>query len=47
MFDKDVQRTFKVSAKRFIENYRKGKYDDRDDREFMSLLMLLPFAGYS
>lgn len=47
MFDKEVRQTFKVSAKQFIENYRKGKYDDRDDCELMSLLMLLPFTDYS
>ncbi len=47
IFDKAVFDTFGISAKRFIDNYRAGQYDDRDDCDLMSILMLLPFTGYS
>jgi hypothetical protein len=47
IFDKTVYATFGISAKEFIDNYRAGKYEDRDDCDLMSILMLLPFTGYS
>jgi hypothetical protein len=47
IFDKTVFGTFGISAKEFIDNYRAGKYKDRDDCDLMSVLMLLPFTGYS
>jgi len=47
IFDKSLAKSFGISAKEFIDNYRAGKYEDRDDCDFMSLLMLLPFTCYS
>jgi hypothetical protein len=47
IFNDIVNNTFGISAKDFIKNYRAGKYADRDDCDLMSILMLLPFTGYS
>lgn len=47
IFDKAVLTAFGISAKEFIDNYRAGRYENRDDCDLMSVLMLLPFTGYS
>ncbi len=47
LFDSTVQENFGIKASEFIKNYQAGSYEDRDDCDMMSLLMLLPFTGYS
>jgi hypothetical protein len=47
LFNRTVKSTLGISAVEFISNYQSGKYEDRDDCDIMSLLMLLPFTGYS
>lgn len=47
LFDQSVEETLGIDSSQFITNYQKGAYEDRDDCDIMSLLMLLPFTGYS
>ncbi|MBZ0189081.1 MAG: hypothetical protein K8F91_22745 [Candidatus Obscuribacterales bacterium] len=47
LFDQSVKETLGIDSSQFITNYQKGAYEDRDDCDIMSLLMLLPFTGYS
>ena len=47
LFDKTVKETLGINAVEFIKRYQKGAYEDRDDCDIMSILMLLPFTGYS
>ncbi|MDR3617174.1 MAG: hypothetical protein P4L53_26705 [Candidatus Obscuribacterales bacterium] len=47
LFDKNVQENLGIGAEKFITNYQDGLYEDRDDCDIMSLLLLLPFTGYS
>jgi hypothetical protein len=47
LFDQSVKENLGIDSSEFIKNYQKGDYDDRDDCDIMSLLMLLPFTGYS
>lgn len=46
-FDHLVMEQLGINAEKFIQNYRDGIYDDRDDCDIMSLLMMIPFTGYS
>ena len=46
-FDDDVMNSLGITAEQFIKNYQAGQYENRDDCEIMSLLMMLPFTGYS
>jgi hypothetical protein len=47
LFDQTVKENLGIDSSEFIKNYQKGDYEDRDDCDIMSLLMLLPFTGYS
>ncbi|MDP3509303.1 MAG: hypothetical protein Q8T09_15120 [Candidatus Melainabacteria bacterium] len=47
LFNRTVKSSLGISAIEFISNYQNGMYEDRDDCDIMSLLMLLPFTGYS
>ncbi|HEY9756365.1 MAG TPA: hypothetical protein V6C97_14460 [Oculatellaceae cyanobacterium] len=47
LFDKTVKDLLGIDAEQFIKNYQQGKYEHHDDCDIMSLLMLLPFTGYS
>lgn len=47
VFDSRVKSSLGITATTFIKNYRAGKYDREDDCRIKSLLMLLPFTGYS
>jgi len=47
LFDQSVKENLGIDSNEFIKNYQKGAYQDRDDCDIMSLLMLLPFTGYS
>lgn len=47
LFDRMVKKQLNVTAEEFIERYRAGKYDNRDDCTLRRLLMMLPFTGYS
>jgi len=47
LFDEAVQRTLDITSDEFISRYQAGKYEDCDDCDIRSILMLLPFTGYS
>jgi len=47
LFDQSVKDSLGIDAEQFIKNFQEGAYEDRDDCDIMSLLMLLPFTGYS
>jgi hypothetical protein len=47
LFDKSVRETLGIESSEFIKKYQQGAYEDGDDCDIMSLLMLLPFTGYS
>lgn len=47
IFDAEVKSKLGISAKNFILKYQSGAYEQSDDCDIMSLLMLLPFTGYS
>lgn len=46
-FDRQVKDALDIDAKEFIERVQAGQYEDTDDCSIMSLLMMLPFSGYS
>lgn len=46
-FDRMVRERLGISAEQFIKNFRAGEYDDKDECDIMSLLMMLPFTGYA
>jgi len=47
LFDQTVKASLGIDSAQFITNFQNGDYEDRDDCDIMSLLMLLPFTGYS
>jgi hypothetical protein len=44
LFDDAAQHYLHISGEEFLELWRSGYYEDPDQPEIMSVLMLLPFA---
>jgi hypothetical protein len=46
-FEQQVKESLNIDVKEFIRRVQAGEYEDTDDCSIMSLLMVLPFSGYS
>jgi predicted xylose isomerase-like sugar epimerase len=46
-FNRLVKKELGISAVEFINQYQAGEYEEVDDCDIRSLLMLLPFTAYS
>ena len=46
-FDQQVMDFLNIDAQEFIRRVQAGEYENTDDCSIMSLLMMLPFSGYS
>lgn len=47
VFDQQVKESLNMDAQEFIKRVQAGEYEATDDCSIMSLLMMLPFSGYS
>ncbi len=47
LFAAQVKELLDIEVSQFISEFRAGKYESSDDCDIRTLLMMLPFTGYS